>query len=272
MTATFSRSRNSRRQRARGSYARPGRRLLDRAVLPPIRTAETAAPVAVIDTGLCNLDSMLRALEFCGGRPSVVREPSEVAGAERLILPGVGAFATAMIRLGNLDLIVPIRDAAARETPILGVCLGMQLLADTGTEGGETEGLGLIPGRVAPLRPAGTGERLPHIGWNAVEHDGNHPLLAGIVSGTDFYFVHGHRFDPADEADVVARTPYGGGFASVVGRGAVAGVQFHPEKSQKPGFALLRRFMAGTVLRRQVVPTVHDQLGLAVQESAPVTC
>ena len=244
MMATFSRSRDPVRPRASVSYARPGRRLLDRAAATPIRKAESAASVAVIDTGLCNLDSMLRALELCGGRPRAVRDPREVATAERLILPGVGAFAMAMTLLGDLDLISPIRDAAARQTPILGVCLGMQLLAETGTEGGETEGLGLIPGRVTPLRPAGPRERLPHIGWNAVEHDGNHPLLANVASGSDFYFVHGHRFDPADEADIAARTPYGGGFASVVGRGVVFGAQFHPEKSQKPGFALLRRFMA----------------------------
>ena len=248
MTATSSRSRDSLRTRgarAPAPYARPGRRLLDRATALRTRKAEAAVSVAVLDTGLCNLDSILRALELCGGRPRAVRDPREVADAGRLILPGVGAFATAMTRLSDLDLIVPIRDAAARQTPILGVCLGMQLLAETGTEGGETEGLGLIPGRVTPLRPSGPQERLPHIGWNAVEHDDSHPLLGGIASGSDFYFVHGHRFDPADEADVAARTPYGGGFASVVARGAVFGAQFHPEKSQRPGFALLRRFITG---------------------------
>ena len=200
--------------------------------------------VTVIDTGLCNLGSMLRSLELCGGRPHAVCDSREVADAERLILPGVGAFAAAMTRLSALDLIAPIRYAAARQTPILGVCLGMQLLAEIGTEGRETEGLGLIPGSVAPLQPSGPRERLPHIGWNAVEHDGAHPLLVGIPSGSDFYFVHGHRFDPADEADIVARTPYGGGFTSVVGRGTVLGTQFHPEKSQRPGFALLRRFLS----------------------------
>lgn len=210
-----------------------------------MRRAEAAVPVAVIDTGLCNLGSMLRALDLCGGRPQAVRAPREVAAAERLILPGVGTFAAAMVRLRDLDLIAPIRDAAARQTPLLGVCLGMQLLAEVGTEGGETRGLGLIPGRVTPLQPSGPRERLPHIGWNAVEHDGAHPLLVDVASGSDFYFVHGHRFDPEDEADIAARTPYGGGFPSVVGRGSIFGAQFHPEKSHKPGFALLRRFMAG---------------------------
>ena len=199
----------------------------------------------MVDTGLCNLDSMLRALEFCGARPRAVCTPPDIANADRLILPGVGAFATAMARLDSLKLIAPIREAAAKRTPILGVCLGMHLLASSGTEGGESEGLGLIPGRVTALRPAGPHDRLPHTGWNTVEHDGNHPLLDGIASGTDFYFVHGHRFDPADETHVVARTPYCGGFVSVIGRDSVFGVQFHPEKSQKPGFALLSRFMNG---------------------------
>ena len=225
---------------------RPGRRLLDRAAAACVRKFEETASVAVIDTGLCNLDSMLRALVLCGARPQAVREPHEVATAQRLVIPGVGAFATAMARLANLDLIAPIQDAAAREAPILGVCLGMQLLADVGMEGGRTEGLGLIPGSVTPLRPSGPRERLPHIGWNAVEHDGSHPLLTAAASGEDFYFVHGHRFDPADEADIVARTPYGGGFPSVVAHGAVFGAQFHPEKSQNPGFALLRSFVSGS--------------------------
>ncbi len=200
---------------------------------------------SVVDTGLCNLDSMLRALEFCGARPHAVRAPRDVAAADRLILPGVGAFVTAMARLESMDLVRPIQDAAAKGIPILGVCLGMQLLASTGTEGGVSEGLGLIPGRVTPLRPMGPRERVPHMGWNTVEHDGSHPLLGGIAPGTDFYFVHSHRFDPEDEADIVARTPYGGKFASVVACGSVFGVQFHPEKSQKPGFALLRQFLSG---------------------------
>ena len=220
--------------------------MLDRVAASRNDRVETTVSVAVIDTGLCNLDSMLRALEICGGYPRVVRDPREVGAAKRLILPGVGSFATAMARLSQSDMIAPIRDAAAQGTLILGVCLGMQLLAESGTEGGDTEGLGLIPGRVTPLRPAGLHERLPHIGWNAVEYDGSHPLLADIVSGSDFYFVHGYRFDPTNEADIVAHTPYGGGFVSVVGRGTVFGAQFHPEKSQKPGFALLRRFITGT--------------------------
>lgn len=245
MTVMSSRSRDFFRRRLSAPSARPGRRLLDRSAAAHVRRTETAHSVAVVDTGLCNLDSMLRALEFCDGRPCAVRLPHDIASAARLVLPGVGAFATAMARLKDMGLVVPIRDAAAKGVPILGVCLGMQLLASSGTEGGETEGLGLIPGRVTPLRPSDPRDRPIHIGWNEVQHDDSHPLLSDIASGTDFHFVHGHRFDPADEADVIARTPYCGGFASVVGRGTVFGVQFHPEKSQKPGFAILRRFMAG---------------------------
>ncbi len=244
MTAMSSRLREFHRWSASRRYVRPGRRLLDRAASREFRNTEATPSVAVVDTGLCNLDSMMRALEFCGARPHTVRSPHDVAAADRLILPGVGAFATAMARLAERDLVAPIRDAADNGTPILGVCLGMQLLANAGAEGGKSEGLGLIPGRVEPLVPATPVERLPHMGWNAVEHDGSHQLLGGIAPGTDFYFVHGHCFDPADEGDIVARTPYCGGFVSVVGRGTVYGVQFHPEKSHKPGFALLRRFLA----------------------------
>jgi len=149
-----------------------------------------------------------------------------------------------MARLAERNLVLPIRNAADNGTPILGVCLGMQLLADTGSEGGKTEGLGLIPGRIKPLLPATPSERLPHMGWNEVEHDGSHHLLGGIAPGTDFYFVHGYYFEPANKDDVVARTPYCGGFPSVVGRGTICGVQFHPEKSHKSGFSLLRRFLA----------------------------
>lgn len=246
MTAMSSRSRESLRRAASVVHTRPGRRLADRADLSWRGRAKSGVPVVVIDTGHCNLDSMLRALELCGGRPRAARDRRDIVSGDRLVLPGVGAFATAMTRLAEWDLITPIRDAADNGTPILGVCLGMQLLANAGAEGGKTEGLGLIPGQVKPLVPATPGERLPHMGWNAVEHDGSHRLLEGIAPGTDFYFVHGHCFVPADEGDIVARTPYCGGFVSVVGRGSVYGVQFHPEKSHKPGFSLLDRFVTGS--------------------------
>ena len=244
MTAMSARLRDFYRRHPSRLYVRPGRRLLDRAAIGAFRKAEEITSVAVVDTGLCNLDSMMRALEFCGARPHTACSPRDIADADRLIIPGVGAFATAMARLAEQDLVLPIRNAADNGTPILGVCLGMQLLADTGSEGGKTEGLCLIPGRIRSLLSTMPSERLPHMGWNEVEHDGSHHLFGGIAPGTDFYFVHGYYFDPADKGDIVARTPYCGGFPSVVGRGTVYGVQFHPEKSHKPGFSLLRRFLA----------------------------
>jgi glutamine amidotransferase len=128
--------------------------------------------------------------------------------------------------------------------PLLGICLGMQLLASLGFEGGETAGLGLIGGEVRRLRPADPDTRIPHVGWNEVEPVRDSPLFAGVASRTDFYFVHSFHFVPAEPADALARTPYAAGFVSAVSRGSVFGVQFHPEKSQRPGFQVLINFLA----------------------------
>ncbi|HEX5870466.1 MAG TPA: imidazole glycerol phosphate synthase subunit HisH, partial [Longimicrobium sp.] len=142
-------------------------------------------------------------------------------------------------------------DQALREqvleqgVPLLGVCLGMHLLADRGIEGGETQGLGLVPGSVMKLQPDEPGTRIPHVGWNEVHPARPSPLMEGIEDGRDFYFVHSYHLACDDPADVLATTPYCGGIASAVQRGIVAGVQFHPEKSQKAGFALLRNFVKG---------------------------
>jgi glutamine amidotransferase len=202
----------------------------------------------VIDTGLCNLDSMMRALELCGGRPVVCRAPNDLHEAERLVLPGVGAFDIAMDRFERSGFAAAVRSAASKGVPVLGVCLGMQMLADAGTEGGRRPGLGLVRGEVIAMTPS-TGEPMPHIGWNEVHHDGTSPFLADIVDGTDFYFVHSYRFVPSNTDDVIAKTPYGGGFASVVGCGKVFGVQFHPEKSRKPGFKVLTNFLSVAILK-----------------------
>lgn len=201
-------------------------------------------PVVIVDYGLCNLDSIARALEECGGDVTVTRDPAVVAGAERIVLPGVGAFAEAMTNLRDWGLDAAMTDKVAQGAPMLGVCLGMQLLAATGTEGGDRPGLGLIEGTVERLVPNGAGERVPHVGWNELARRGDSPLLDGIEPERDFYFVHSYHLRCADDADVVATTPHCGGFASVVARGNVFGAQFHPEKSQKAGFALLRNFLA----------------------------
>lgn len=201
--------------------------------------------VAIVDTGLCNLDSMRRALEECGADAFIAGAPEALRSAERFVLPGVGAFPDAMRSLRERRL-----DAALREQvvgaglPLLGVCLGMQLLASEGTEVEPTAGLGWVPGRVVRLVP-GPGERVPHVGWDDVAHSG-HPLFEGIPSGKDFYFVHSFHLVPDDPAARIASASAGGGCAAAVARGNIAGVQFHPEKSQRAGFRLLRNFLSWT--------------------------
>lgn len=201
--------------------------------------------VLIVDYGMGNLASARRALEECGAAVRVSDEPGDLKDAERVVIPGVGAFSHAMERLRSRGWVEAIRDAALKDgIPVLGVCLGMQLLADEGDEGGESRGLGLVRGRVERLIPAAEGERVPHVGWNAVDPVGTPALLAGIPAATDFYFVHSYRFVPENEADIVATTPYCGRLVSAVGHGRVAGVQFHPEKSSRAGFRLLRNFLA----------------------------
>lgn len=201
-----------------------------------------AARVAIVDYGLCNLDSIARAIEEVGGDPVVTEQADDIIGATRVIIPGVGAFPDAMRRLRQLGLDRVLTERVRDEgIPLLGVCLGMQILAELGTEVESCHGLGWIPGSVHRFVPV-AGERIPHVGWNEVHHAG-HPLFEGVRPGCDFYFVHSFRFHPADPADAVATTPYCGGFPSVVARGAVVGVQFHPEKSQKAGFRVLSNFL-----------------------------
>lgn len=199
-------------------------------------------PVGIVDTGLSNLDSIVRALEVCGGAPTTVRTLADLAGAGRVVLPGVGAFPDGMAALRERGLDTALRQHAAAGRPLLGVCLGMQLLASSSAEGGTTTpGLGLVPGEVVRLDPDAD-ERIPHIGWNEVHRRTSSPLFEGIDDGADFYFVHSYHVR-ADSDAVVATTPYAGGFASAVRSGAVAGVQFHPEKSQRRGMQLLGNFL-----------------------------
>ncbi|MGQ0612332.1 MAG: imidazole glycerol phosphate synthase subunit HisH [Planctomycetaceae bacterium] len=201
--------------------------------------------VAVIDYGRCNLDSIARAVEECGGAPRLARAPADLEGTDRVILPGVGSFRDAMERLRErrLDEALTERVLPGR-VPFLGICLGMQLLASEGSEGGASPGLGWIAGKVRRLTPADRAERVPHVGWNEVLPRADAPLFQGIAPATDFYFVHSFALQCADETCITARTPYCGGFVSSVSRGDIHGVQFHPEKSLRPGFALLRNFLA----------------------------
>jgi len=200
--------------------------------------------IAIINYGMCNLDSVARAVEKCGGEPLVTAEPEAVSGADGIILPGVGSFADAMLNLTQRGLIAPLRERVlGHDIPFLGICLGMQLMAAIGHEGGRSAGLGLIPGEVERLQPDTQATRIPHVGWNQVEIRQACPLFDGIADQTDFYFVHSYHFR-CDAAHRIATTPYCGGFTSVVGREHCFGVQFHPEKSLGAGQALLRNFLA----------------------------
>jgi glutamine amidotransferase len=206
--------------------------------------------IAVIDTGLCNVDSMWRAIDDCGAKAVVTDDPTDLALVDKIVLPGVGAFADAMDALEDTGMADAIKETVVdHEVPILGVCLGMQLLAGSGTEVRDAEGLGLIDARVVRLVPRpkggadGVRERVPHIGWNEVHPHATSALLTGIPTVADFYFVHSFHMQCVDESDVVATTPYCGGFASIVQRKHVFGTQFHPEKSQRTGRQLLNNFV-----------------------------
>ncbi|MFA5181800.1 MAG: imidazole glycerol phosphate synthase subunit HisH [Syntrophales bacterium] len=201
--------------------------------------------VAVVDYGMCNLDSVRRAVEECGGKAVVTDQARDLETANRIILPGVGAFPDAMSNIKALSLDrVLYAQAIGEQIPLLGICLGMQLLASKGWEGKETDGIGLIPGEVRRLEPFGDDTRIPHVGWNEVCPTQESPLFKNISSGKDFYFVHSYHFCPEHDDQVLAYTPYAGSFVSAVQAGSVFGVQFHPEKSQKVGFQLLKNFLA----------------------------
>lgn len=200
--------------------------------------------VVVVDTRLCNLRSITRALEECGARPRVAAQGSELGEPSHIVLPGVGAFPDAMAQLAASGLIEELTEQVrVRRVPFLGICLGMQLLGVRGGEVRDTRGLGWIEGEVTKLTPD-PGERVPHVGWDQATPNADSPLFAGIDASRDFYFVHSWVLRPDRASDVLATTPFGGGFAAAVSRDNIHGVQFHPEKSQEAGFQLLRNFLA----------------------------
>jgi glutamine amidotransferase len=197
----------------------------------------------IIDYHVGNLDSVRRAMEECGADASISDDPRELRSAQFIVLPGQGAFLTGMRNLHELGFIDALNEQVIEnKIPFLGICLGMQLLAQQGFEGEQAAGLGWIPGEVHRLRPK-TEERLPHVGWNDVRPVGDSPLFRSIGE-KDFYFLHSYVMTGVPENNVLATTDYGQGFASAVGRDNIFGVQFHPEKSQQAGFALLRNFLA----------------------------
>lgn len=201
--------------------------------------------VAIVDYGMCNLDSVARAVEECGGSPIVTDQALDLETANRIILPGVGAFPDAMrnLKQRQLDEILG-EQVIVKQIPFLGICLGMQLLATTGWENGQTAGLGWIVGEVRRLEAPDKETRIPHIGWNEVYFSHDSPLFRNISAGKDFYFVHSYHFCCANPADILAQTPYCGTFVSAVERDWIFGVQFHPEKSQRLGFQVLKNFLS----------------------------
>jgi len=200
---------------------------------------KSSSGVVIIDSGGANLASLGFAFERLGVNAIVSADASVIRAADRVVLPGVGNAAAVMRRLESNTLTEVIR---ALTCPVLGICLGMQLMLSVGEEGTETKGLGWIDGRVTRLVP-GPDERVPHVGWNAVEPTAGAAPFATVPAGSDFYFVHSYHCVPDDPAVVAATTPFGGGFVSAVVRDACWGVQFHPEKSQAAGFAVLRAFL-----------------------------
>ncbi|MGA2013151.1 MAG: imidazole glycerol phosphate synthase subunit HisH [Solirubrobacteraceae bacterium] len=200
------------------------------------------ARIAIVDYGMGNRRSVQKAFEHVGEPVEVTADHDLLSAADGLVVPGVGAFPRAMHNLRELGLDEVVLAAARAATPVLGICLGMQLLFERSLEHEPTDGLGLIAGEVTPLHSGGL--RIPHIGWNEVRFERPSPLTAGLPSsGCAFYHVHSLAARPASPDDVVASTAYGERFATIVAHGTVLGVQFHPEKSSLYGLAMLRNFV-----------------------------
>lgn len=196
--------------------------------------------VALIDYGAGNLRSASRALAAAGCHPTLVTGPQGLLRADAVVVPGVGAFAPAMRRLADAGLVEPLREAARAGVPIVGICLGMQLLFEWSEEGAPVPGLSLLAGVVRRL-PAGV--KVPHMGWNTLVARGADPILVGLPPHPYVYFVHSYVAAPDDPGTVVAETEYGARFASVVRRARIWGLQFHPEKSSRTGAAILRNLL-----------------------------
>jgi glutamine amidotransferase len=195
--------------------------------------------VAVVDYGAANMVSITKALAAVGADVVVAEDAAGLAGVDAICVPGVGAAASAMAHLTERGLREPLLEWGRADRPLLGICLGFQLLFESSDEG-DAEALGLLPGRTVALVDAPT---LPHIGWNSVEIVRRHPLFDGVADGSYFYFVHTFAPVPASEGDVLARTTHGRPFVSAVARGNLVGVQFHPEKSSEAGLQVLANWV-----------------------------
>lgn len=202
--------------------------------------------ITIVDYQMGNLRSVQKACESVGASAQVTSDPAQIAAAERLILPGVGAFGDAIAELQRRDLAAPIHDFVQSGRPLLGICLGLQMLFETGYEGGTHRGLALLPGEVVRFGGdafAGPeGLKVPHMGWNSVSRRGDCPLLNDLADETYFYFVHSYYVRPADPQLVMLSCNYGSDFCAMVAKDNVYATQFHPEKSQADGLKLLQRF------------------------------
>ncbi len=197
--------------------------------------------IAIIDYGMGNLRSVQKAFEKCGVKPIITSDPEKILAATKVVLPGVGAFGACMQNLKKFKLVEPIQQLARRGTPLLGICMGLQVLFDEGTEFGKHEGLGIIPGKVIPFKLPKK-FKVPHMGWNRILKKKNHPLLDSFEDNAYFYFVHSYHVVPKDPSVIVTTTDYKIDFVSSVSQGNIYACQFHPEKSQTTGLKLIKAF------------------------------
>lgn len=199
--------------------------------------------ISILDYGMANLRSVQKAFEQVGQSASIICTPQEIERAERLVLPGVGAFADAVATLREKQMAGPIAEHISRGRPFLGICLGLQMLFDVGYEDGTHQGLGIIPGKCIRFEVDRThGLKVPHMGWNQLRFRSASPLLRDLPDGCNVYFVHSYHVFPADASVIATTTDYGGEFVSSIWRNNVLATQFHPEKSQKIGLQMLANF------------------------------
>lgn len=199
--------------------------------------------ITMIDYGASNIRSALKAFEHLGADVLLSGDPADVTTAEKLVLPGVGAFGSGMEAVRRLGLDVAIKERVAAGIPLLGICVGMQLLFDSSDEMGTHAGLGLISGDVTRFEPTDPTHKVPHMGWNQVKHDASHWLMDGVQTGSYVYFVHSYYCRPTRPSAIVATTDYEHDFCAVVAHENVYGIQFHPEKSQKNGLRILQNYL-----------------------------
>lgn len=198
--------------------------------------------IVMIDYGAGNIRSAFKAFEHLHANITLTSNPAIIAQADKLVLPGVGAFGTGIAQLRQRGLEQPIHTAVSRGIPLLGICVGMQYLFNTSDEMGQHNGLSLINGHVTRFKPH-PHHKVPHMGWNQLHHNGTHPLLDGVPSGAYVYFVHSYYCTPTHPNHTIATTKYSHNFCAIVGRGHIYGLQFHPEKSHQIGLHILQNYI-----------------------------